>query len=235
MESVFVQGIAGFIAALAVFVGGIWLLLALVLGARLSYFVTASVTLGFTLLMGLVWSVGDVPLGPVGQLPEWENVGIGETVGDIGFGPASQYPDGEWREFDSEDSTETAKAGELEGAAGKVLKTAIADGTIKAFSNSEQATSDKDSLRLLVSGDDEYGAITFEPRPAGEGDFEFDFSDVDVPEKDAKVFVVMKYDPGNPFGKARMITAGTFVLFVGHLFGLSRSESRARKRKQAEA
>lgn len=235
MESVFVQGIAGFVAGLAVFVGGIWLLMALVLGARLSYFVTASVTLGFILIMGTVWSIGDVPLGPVGQQPEWERIGIAEAGGSIDFGPAAQYPDGGWREFNAEDSSETAKAGELEGAAGKVLGDAIADDKIKAFAYAEQATSDKESLRLFVSGDDEYGAITFVPRPALEGDFEFDLSKVEVPDKDAKVIVVMKYDPGNPFGKARMITAGTFLLFVGHLFGLSRMESKARKRQKAEA
>ena len=41
--------------------------------------------------------------------------------------------------------------------------------------------------------------------------------------------VVMKYDPGDPLGQARMITAGTFLLFVLHLFGLSRAERKTKR------
>ena len=104
MSSLFVEGIAATVAAIVIFCGSVWLLLSLVLGPRLAYFVTASVTLGFLLLMGAVWSFG-TPLGPTGQLPSWSGVGTGETAAETGFGPASEYPDGGgWFEPDPEDT-----------------------------------------------------------------------------------------------------------------------------------
>jgi hypothetical protein len=44
----------------------------------------------------------------------------------------------------------------------------------------------------------------------------------------------MEFDPGNPLGKARMITLGTFVLLVLHMFGLARSERKVKQRPGAE-
>ncbi|HVF54256.1 MAG TPA: hypothetical protein VNC78_11735 [Actinomycetota bacterium] len=231
MDSVFVQGIAGFIAALIVFCGSIWLLLALVLGARLAYFVSASVTLAFILLMGVVWSVG-TPLGPVGVLPSWGNVGIAPTADQIDFSAASQYPDGGgWHEPDAEDTLQITQAGELEGDATEVLEKAIEDEKIDEFTSTSQAKANRELARLIEVNGVTYGAVTFEPVPLAEGVQPSE----DDPDPDARVVVVMEYDPGNPLGKARLITAGTFVVFVAHLLGLSLIERRAKKRDDGKA
>lgn len=258
MDSVFVQGIVGFIAAIAVFVGGVGLLLALVLGARLAYFVTASITLGFVLIMGVVWSFG-TPLGPVGDLPSWKDVAVGEDTSAVDFGPISQYPDGgEWRAADPDDQAETTKVAELEGDAVETLADAIEKKKVRGFVAPDDAIVNSDNTRLLEQDGTEYGAVTFEaappPTPAptadagDEGADEAEREDENVAnvpsagqpgagepqtDPDAQAVVVMQYDPGNPLGKARMITAGTAILFVAHLIGLSIMERRARRRGQA--
>jgi hypothetical protein len=48
------------------------------------------------------------------------------------------------------------------------------------------------------------------------------------------VVAILEYDPGDPLGRARIAVAGAFVLLVLHLFGLSRSERRARREAEAE-
>lgn len=236
MDSVFVQGIAGFVAAILVFCGSIWLLLALVLGARLAYFIAASVTLSFVLMMGIVWSVG-TPLGPVGQLPSWNSVGVGESPTDVDFGPIGAYPDGGgWRAPAEEDQAETSKAAELEGDATETLADAITAKEVTAFTAADQARVREDSTRLLEQDGTEYGAVAFEavpPPTPTPGAPTPTVAPENVVDPDAQAIVVMEYDPGNPLGKARMITAGTALLFAGHLFGLARMERAARSRRTA--
>ncbi len=217
MDEIFITGVAATLSAILVFCGSIWLLLALVLGARLAYFVAASITLAFTLIMGLVWSFG-TPLGPVGEMPTWNPVAIGEDAAELNFGPAAQYPDAPWQAPNEDDEAEAARAGELEGEAAEYLTTAIEEGEIETFATAEDAQVADDSTRLLEHEGDEYGALTFEAAEGNEG---------------REVAVVMRYDPGDPLGKARMITAGTFVLFIGHLLGLSVSERRARRLRES--
>ena len=74
------------------------------------------------------------------------------------------------------------------------------------------ATVNTDLSRLLQQGAKEFGAVTLEPLKPGVGE---------------PTVAILAYDPGNPLGPARRIAAGTFVLLVLHLFGLSRSERRA--------
>ena len=74
---------AAFVSAMLVFVGSAFLLLALILGPKLAYFVTASITLAFTLIMGVVWSIN--PLGPLGEAPEWVPIGANEDAAAIEF------------------------------------------------------------------------------------------------------------------------------------------------------
>ncbi|MDQ3958174.1 MAG: hypothetical protein M3273_07625 [Actinomycetota bacterium] len=243
MDSLFVEGIAATVSAILVFCGSVWLLLTLVLGPRLAYFVTASVTLGFVLLMGVVWSFG-TPLGPTGQLPSWSGIGTGETAADVGFGPAADYPDGGgWFEADPEDTAQAALVAEVEGEATDVLEAAIEKGEVTAFEDAADATVDSDATRLLERDGVTYGAVTFEPTPAeGEETGEGDTPEADLPpetgepeaeetavDPNAQVIAVLERDPGNPLGKARTITAGTALVFLVHLFGLSRSEKRSRR------
>lgn len=247
MDIVFLEGVAAVASAVIVFIGSVFLLLALIMGARLAYFVTAAVTLGFVFIMTLVWSQG-TPLGPVGQLPEWEPQDLVVDQADAEFGAAGAYPEQPWRVPNEDDPADVTKAGELESAAIDYLKQVIEGGgeggetgeqggTIQEGQEQEflaeaDAAVVEDSTRLLTQGDQEYGALRLEASQsaldrAEEADPEQIATETTDP--DATAFVVMRYDPGNPLGQARMIAAGTFVLFVAHLFGLSRVERKSRQ------
>jgi hypothetical protein len=250
MDSLFVEGVAATVSAILVFCGSVWLLLTLVLGPRLAYFITASVTLGFVLLMGAVWSYGD-PLGPVGVLPSWSEVGVAETAADVGFGPAADYPEDPWFEPSADDAEQNEFATAAETEAVDALEAAIEAGDVTAFGSVSEAAADGEGTRLLIQDGDVIAAVRFEVAPAAEeGDTEGDApgdediapeegdspaeddaaaAEEEAPDPDAEAFVVLERDPGNPLLMARQITAGTFLLFVLHLFGLSRSEKRARR------
>ena len=246
MDSILVEGLAAVISAIIVFCGSVWLLLALVMGPRLAYLVTASVTLGFLLLMGGVWSYG-TPLGPVGEMPSWSAVGIGDTIADVQFGPVSDYPDsGGWFQANQDDKAQTELKAAVEGEAPDVLEVAIEEGDVTEFGAITEAQVDGDSTRLIERDGVTYGAVRFEPVPAvpeegdapgdtdiapeGKGDSPADeeAAEAEGPDPNAEAFAVLERDAGNPSGKARMITAGFFVLLVIHLLGLSWSEKRAR-------
>jgi hypothetical protein len=228
MDLVFIEGIAAVLSGLIVFVGTVWLLLAVIMGARLAYFVTASVALGFIFIMTLVWSYG-TPLGPVGQLPEWNGIALAETSSQIEFEAASQYPDGPWEIAAEDDTAALAKAAELESAAINYLGDQIKAGKGGGFVASTDAAAVPDSARLLKQGENEYGALALEAstgaiEKAKEADPDQTFT-----HEDATAIVVMEYDPGNPLGKARKIAAGTFLVWALHLFGLSRAERKTKK------
>lgn len=206
---IFIEGVAAVTAAVVVFCGSIWLLLMLVLGARLAYFVTATVTLGILLIMGVVWSLNQ--LGPVGELPSWSGVGAGDTAADIDFSAASSYPDSPWITPDRDVKTEADKASLLENTADNVLADAVEKGKVTTIEDVSSALVDSDATRLLEQGDKTYGAVT-----------------IQTTDKKSSAVVILDYDPGNPLGPPRQITLGILVLFVLHLLGLSRVEKRAR-------
>ena len=217
MDMTFVEGIAAVVSAVIVFCGSVWLLLSMVLGPRLAYFITASVTLGFLLIMGVVWSLS--PLGPVGTTPEWKPLAIGVEGQQLDAGPAEGYPDGGgWREVDTNDEGEITQTAELGSASTEFLEVAIDDASSETgFADAADATANTDTVRLLEEGDTLYGGVTLEPIEGAEGD---------------PTVAILEYDPGNPTGPAKMITLGTLLLFVLHLFGLSWSERRARTRAE---
>ena len=212
MDLLFLEGISATVAAIIIFCGSVFLLLAMVLGGRLAYFVTASVTLAFLLMMGIVWSIN--PLGPVGKLPEWDPLDIGTDASQFELGAAGQYPEGSWQAVDPEDTAQTAQASELESSATDYLETAIDEGEVDTFEAASDAAVNTDLTRLLTQGDNQYGAVTLEPAEGAQGE---------------ETVIVMSYDPGNPLGPARAITVVTFLLLVLHLVGLSMSERRARQ------
>ena len=231
MDLIFIEGIAVTIASIIVFFGTIWLLMSMVMGGRLAYFVTASVALGFIFIMTLVWSYG-TPLGPVGVMPEWHGVDIAESAAEIkDLGPAAEYPEGSWEVPSEDDPADTTKAAELESAAIDYLEKRIEEDAGGDFVAANDATVTTDSARLLTQGNVEYGALTLEPADAAVTKFnEADDDQLDtITPKDATAVVVMRYDPGNPLGKARKIAGGTFLVFALHLFGLSRAERKTKK------
>jgi hypothetical protein len=227
VNETFITGLGAVIAAVVVFCGSVWMLLTIVLGARLAYFVTAAVTLAFVLIMGLVWSF--TQLGPVGELPTFNPEAIGEG-GQVDFGAAGSYPEGDWFVPPEDDEAEQAKIAELESAALDYLETAIEEGRVDAIESADQGQVVPDSARLLTEGDEQYGGVLLEPIPetADEGG-EDDEIDPTAPDT---VLAIMKFDPGNPTGLARQITIGVFLLFVLHLFGLSRSERKAKELRE---
>lgn len=211
---VFISGLAAVVSAIIVFCGSVWLLLMLVMGGKLAYFVTASVTLAVLLIMGVVWSTSE--LGPVGELPSWSEVGIGEEASEIDFGAASSYPDGPWEVVDEGDADATKKKGELESSAPDVLEVAIERGDITTIASAGEAIVDPEASRLLEQGGTTYGAVVFTPATSDE----------------VVAIAVLERDPGNSLGPPRMITLGILLLFVLHLFGLGRIEKRAKARTQ---
>lgn len=226
---IFVTGMGAVVSALLVFCGGVWLVLSMVTGGRLAYFITATITLGFLLILGIVWSLPAVnPLGPVGTLPTFDPVSLAEG-GDVDFAAAESYPEGPWQVPNDEDEAEQAKASELESAALDYVETALTEEQIDTFENIEGAAVVTDSGRLLAQEGEEYGAVLVGPVQTGDQQLEVD------PNTPDTVLVVMQYDPGNPLGPARLITFGTFVLFVLHLVGLSMVEKRARRMAESPA
>lgn len=241
MDAIFVEGVAATASAIIVFCGSVMLLLTMVLGIRLAYLVTASVTLAFLLMMGIVWSLpAPSPLGPVGTLPEWNETAVAEEQAALDFGPAQEYPEGDWAEPKEDDEAEAAKVAELESSAGDALEAAIDDGTVEQFADASQAVVGEGTARLLETGGREYGAVTFEPIPVepetegGGGGATPAPSPTGPPPppEDARVYVVMSYDPGNPLGPARAITLGLLIAFIGHVFWLSRVERRTRRLRE---
>lgn len=228
MDLVFIEGIAAVVSAIILFVGSAWLLLTVIMGGRLAYFVTASVTLGFTFIMTLVWSYG-TPLGPVGQLPEWNGVALGNTSSDIEFEAASSYPDQPWEAPSEDDQEALTKAAALESAAIDYLVEQIQEQKGQGFLAESDALVSDDTTRLYQQGDNEYGALTLEASQSAIDNAKEADPDQTVTPEDATAIVVMKYDPGNPLGKARTIAGGTFLLFALHLFGLSRAERKAKQ------
>lgn len=240
MDSIFVEGVAATVSAVIVFCGGVMLVLTMILGVRLAYLVTASVTLAFLLIMGIVWSLpAPSPLGPVGTLPEWNETAVAEEQSDLDFGPAQEYPEGDWVEPNEEDEAEAARVADLESSATDSLEAAIDEEEITQFADVAQAVVGEGTTRLLEVNGREYGAVTFEPLPVepetGGGDGATPApspTGPPPPPEDARAFVVMSYDPGNPLGPARLITLGLLIVFLGHMFLLSRVERRTRRLRE---
>lgn len=227
MDETFVVGLAAFISSVVIFCGSVWLLLAVIMGPKLAYFVSASVTLGFLLIMGLVWSYG-TPLGPVGELPSWNGVDAAAAGSSLDFGPASSYPDSPWEAADPEDQHQITIVGELENAAADFLESELDAENVDTFESGGDAIVDSEQTRLLEQGGTQYGAVTFTLL-----EVESDESTEDAEEVVGEdTVIVMEYDPGNPSRPARLITAGTFLLFLAHLFGLSLSERRSTPRNR---
>lgn len=245
MDTIFLEGVGAVVSAVIVFCGSVWLLLTMVLGARLAYFITASVTLAFLVMMGIVWSLN--PLGPVGALPGWEEISITEDQSELEGPSAGSYPDSPWQAFDPEDEDEAALASELESAATDSAAAGIESGDIQAFEDEAQLLVSEGSARYFESEGVRYGAVQLEPAPAPEEEEVAEEAEEpiqtlevppvpspsptpasELPDENARVYALFELDPGNPLGMARMITAGSFLLLVGHVFGLGRSERRSR-------
>jgi hypothetical protein len=99
------KGIFAVFIAVTVFIGSVYLLLSLVLGARLAYFLTGSIVFGILVILSIIW-FGSV-LGPKGAPTTWEALGAGPDLQEVtGHGNTfdlSDYPGGEWKEPSEKD------------------------------------------------------------------------------------------------------------------------------------
>ena len=216
MDSTFIVGAAAVVSAVIVFCGSVWLLLTMVLGARLAYFVTASVTLAFVLIMALVWGFTNSgsPLGPVGETPSWGETAIGADVSEF------NYPEGDWRVPSEDDDAEAAIKADFEGDAADYLEAAIQEGEGEIeFEAADEAQVVTEETRLIEVDGTTYGGTVFEPVRGVEAE---------------NVTVIMEYDPGNPLAIGRYVTFVSLILLVLHLFGLSRAERKAKELPAAE-
>ena len=90
-------------------------------------------------------------------------------------------------------------------------------------------SSQRTARRLIDVDGDIYGAVTYE-----QIEVDPEAEDIEEPEGSGEpIIVVMSYDAGNPSRPARMITAGTLLILVGHLVGLSLAERRAKRDREA--
>lgn len=92
----FWKGIFAFGIMFSVFVGSTWLLLSMILGPKLAYFVTASCFLGVLLMLSGIWFV--TGLGPKGEQGFFGNLGVETAWEAVETGPhlgsvKSQYGD----------------------------------------------------------------------------------------------------------------------------------------------
>lgn len=224
MDAIALEGYAAVISGLIVFCGSVWLLLAVVMGSRLAYFVTATVTLAFLFMMGLVWSTTE--LGPLGDLPSWNGVAAGSDTSGLDFGAASSYPEGEWYEADAEDEEQLAQITEAEGAATEFVDHEIEEGKIDEFDSAADKVATTESTRLIEVGGDLYAATLFQEAAAEGEEDQLEPAQVGDP---GTVLAIVSYDPGNPLGLARQILAGTTILLILHMIGLARAERKAKE------
>lgn len=104
-DGMFLKGILITIAFIVVFVGSVWLLTSMILGAKLGYFVTGACLFAVMVLLSGIWVV--TALGPKGEQGFWGDLGNDTAwnavaAGDLsnvstewGSWDVSSYPDGE--------------------------------------------------------------------------------------------------------------------------------------------
>lgn len=76
--SVFAKGILATIIVPAVLFGMVYLLMSMILGAKLAYWVEASVTFGVMAIMSFIWTIS--ALGPTGAATEWKTISMGTSI-----------------------------------------------------------------------------------------------------------------------------------------------------------
>lgn len=99
MDPTFIKGLAAVATAVVVLMGSVWLLLSLILGARMGYFVTAVSFFGIMVLMSGIWII--TALGPKGPETTWHPIAVGPLLSSIdsqyGDFDVADYPDGNWQ------------------------------------------------------------------------------------------------------------------------------------------
>jgi len=119
-----VQGVLVIVAAVVLFCGSAYLLLATDVGARLGFLVAFTGLFGFLVLLSLLWVTTSSPLNTLkGRIPAWEVQGTYDTLDDQGVpGPAKNI------------SQDGHKVDEVEAAS---VKAAVDDRLVKKVAEGE--------------------------------------------------------------------------------------------------
>lgn len=125
MDPVFVKGVLALLISVVVFIGSVWLLVSMILGARLGYFVTGTCLFGIMTIISGLWvvisiiplpSLGfGVALGPKGAETTWHALSVAGDLttveSEFGEFDVADYPDGAgW-----EDPKESRQLADLKG------------------------------------------------------------------------------------------------------------------------
>lgn len=97
----FVKGIAITVAFIVVFVGSVWLLTSMILGAKLGYYVTGACLFAVMTLLSLIWVV--TALGPRGEAGFWGDLGTDTAWHPIAVGPEGTEVESRWGSWDVSD------------------------------------------------------------------------------------------------------------------------------------
>jgi hypothetical protein len=101
LDQTFFEGVGVVVAALLLFAGSVFMLLAAVFGPRMGYLVAATGFFAFMLILSALWAFGapGTPryLGPKGELPHWEVAGAGTDLASSTDPVIEEYPGGPWR------------------------------------------------------------------------------------------------------------------------------------------
>ncbi len=99
MDPTFFKGVAAFLVASTILFGSIYLLLTMILGARMAYWLTGSAIFGILIILSLIWF--GTGLGPKGPDTTWNPIAAGPDLEMVeGFGErynVSAYPSGDWK------------------------------------------------------------------------------------------------------------------------------------------
>lgn len=81
--SVFAKGIIATVVVVGMLFGMVYLLLSMILGPKLAYFVEASISFGVLSIMSFIWLVS--ALGPVGPATAWQVIALGPNITQASF------------------------------------------------------------------------------------------------------------------------------------------------------
>lgn len=100
-EVSFAAGIMVTIAFIVVFVGSVWLLTAMILGAKLGYYVTGACLFAVMTLISLIWFA--TGLGPRGETGFWGDLGNETLWQQVAVGPELSQIETRWGTWDVSD------------------------------------------------------------------------------------------------------------------------------------
>lgn len=161
LDPVVVKGVFAVIIAVVAFIGTVWLLLGLILGVRLGYFVMGATLFGIMVILSGIWL--GTRLGPKGPETSYHGIGIGPELQSVeGFGATyevSDYPGGEW-----EKPKQGGQLADLEGGDDTAAQATTATPILETFVSTalSEIPGKRDSVKESVHGTIDLDAQKFD-------------------------------------------------------------------------